>query len=212
MAMTAKQRKTTANHEAGHAVTGRVLTLPCGYATIRPDYKKPIAGHVITPEPYACLSEWERRGKVRDSGNAVWYARIITYMAGAEAEKELLDSTVIGDGDDRDQIALMAEELPGGADWDKLEPRLRAMARMLVRRHQGRIELVARAPLAKTTLSAKALDKLVGRSVDAPLTVARNTLGSKWNFFRFLCHGRRALPAPHTLRTEIIATCCGHLR
>jgi hypothetical protein len=40
-----------------------------------------VAGHVITPEPYACLSEWERRGKVRDSGNAVWYARIITYMA-----------------------------------------------------------------------------------------------------------------------------------
>jgi hypothetical protein len=177
MAMTAKQRKTTANHEAGHAVTGRVLTLPCGYATIRPDYKKPIAG--------ACLSEWERRGKVRDSRNAVWYARIITYMAGAEAEKELLDSTVIGDGDDRDQIALMAEELPGGADWDKLEPRLRAMARMLVRRHQGRIELVARAPLAKTTLSAKALDKLVGRSVDAPLTVARNTLGSNGTFFAF---------------------------
>jgi hypothetical protein len=35
-----------------------------------------------------------------------------------------------------------------------------------VRRHQGRIELVARALLAKTTLSAKALDKLVGRSVD----------------------------------------------
>jgi hypothetical protein len=166
MAMTAKQRKTTAYHEAGHAVTGRVLTLPCGYATIRPDYAKAIAGHVITPEPYACLSEWERRGKVRDSRNAVWYARIITYMAGAEAEKELLDSTVIGDGDDRDQIALMAEELPGGADWDKLEPRLRAMARMLVRRHHGRIELVARALLAKTTLSAKALDKLVGRSVD----------------------------------------------
>ena len=105
MAMTAKQRQTTAYHEAGHAVTGRVLTLPCGYATIRPDYAKAIAGHVITPEPYACLSEWERRGKVRDSGNAVWYARIITYMAGAEAE-----------------IALMAEELPGGADWDKLEP------------------------------------------------------------------------------------------
>ena len=43
-------------------------------------------------------------------------------MAGAEAEKELLDLTVTGDGNDRDQIALMAEERPGGADWDKLEP------------------------------------------------------------------------------------------
>jgi hypothetical protein len=49
---TAKQRKTAAYHEAGHA--DRVLTLPCGYATIRPDYAKAIAGYVITPEPYAC--------------------------------------------------------------------------------------------------------------------------------------------------------------
>src|SRR4029434_2526132 len=110
MAMTAKQRKTTAYHEAGHAVTGRVLTLPCGYATIRPDYARAIAGYVITPEPYACLSEWERRGKVRDSGNAAWYARIITYMAGAEAEKELLGSTVIGDGGARARFAMMAAD------------------------------------------------------------------------------------------------------
>src|SRR4029453_5417643 len=160
MAMKAKQRKTPAYHEAGHAVTGRVLTLPCGYTTIRPDYAKAVAGNVITPEPYACLTEWERRGKVRDSGNAAWYARIITYMAGAEAEKEILGSTVIGDGDDREKSAVMAGELPDGAGWDKLEPRLRAMTRMLVRRHQERIELVARALLAKTTLSAKALDKL----------------------------------------------------
>jgi hypothetical protein len=37
---------------------------------------------------------------------------------------------------------------------------------MLVRRHRARIERVAKALLAKTTLSAKQLDKLVGRSVD----------------------------------------------
>ena len=61
----------------------------------------------------------------------------------------------------------MAEELPPHSPpWERLEPRLRAMTRMLVRRHRNRIERVAKALLAKTTLSAKQVDKLVGRSVD----------------------------------------------
>src|SRR5262249_51413880 len=72
----------------------------------------------------------------------------------------------VGDGDDRYQIALMAEELHRDTDWERLEPRLRAMTRMLVRRHKTRIDRVARALLAKTTVSAKALDKMGGRSVD----------------------------------------------
>lgn len=87
-------------------------------------------------------------------------------MAGAEAEMEFLQSTQGGDGDDRHQIELMAWELKPGTNWEKLEPRLRAMTRMLVRRHKARIERVANALLVKTTLSAKQLDKLVGRSVD----------------------------------------------
>ena len=58
----------------------------------------------------------------------------------------------------------MAEQCD--ADWDRLEPRLRAMTRMLVRRHRTRIDRVAKALLAKTSLSARALDKLVGRSID----------------------------------------------
>jgi len=87
-------------------------------------------------------------------------------MAGFEAEVELLGSTQGGDGDDRHQIELMAEELKPGTNWEKLEPRLRAMTHMLVRRHKARIERVAKALLARTTLSAKQLDKLVGRSVD----------------------------------------------
>lgn len=40
------------------------------------------------------------------------------------------------------------------------------MTRMLVRRHKKRIERVAKALLARTTVSAKALDKMVGRSID----------------------------------------------
>jgi hypothetical protein len=87
-------------------------------------------------------------------------------MAGAEAEREILGRCRGGDGDDRYQIALMAEELSRGTDWTKLEPRLRAMTRMLVRRHRALIERVAKALLARTTLSASRLDKLVGRSVN----------------------------------------------
>jgi hypothetical protein len=165
MKRTRKQLKHTAYHEAGHAVIGRALTLHCGRATIKPDYDKGEAGHAITHDPYDCLYEWEKRGHVRDSRDAVYHARIMTYMAGAEAELVLLGSKAIGDGDDRCQIELMAKELHD-TDWNKLESRLRAMTRMLVQRHRARIERVAKALLARTSLSAKALDKLVGRSVD----------------------------------------------
>jgi hypothetical protein len=159
-------KRSTAYHEAGHAVIGRVLTLHCGHATIKPNYEQAEAGHVITHAPYSCLYEWEKRGKVRDSQDVVLHARIMTYMAGAEAEKILLGSSGVGDTDDREQIALMAEELHRDTNWEKLEPRLRIMTRMLVRRHRVRIERVAKTLLTKTTLSEKALDKLVGRSVD----------------------------------------------
>jgi hypothetical protein len=87
-------------------------------------------------------------------------------MAGAEAETELLGLQAVGDGHDRDQIELMAEELTSNRSWSELEPRLRRMTRMLVRRHRARIERVAEALLAKTKLSAKQVDKLAGRSVD----------------------------------------------
>jgi hypothetical protein len=89
----------------------------------------------------------------------------MSMMAGAEAEAELLGLTPLGDDYDRREIERMAEELTPG-NWHKLEPRLRAMTRMLVRRHRARIERLAKALLAQTTLSAKQVDALVGRSVD----------------------------------------------
>jgi hypothetical protein len=79
----------TAYHEAAHAVIGRVLTLSCGEATIKPDYRECTAGVSHTADPYACIHEWEKRGKVREP-DAVFHARIIGYMAGAEGESELL--------------------------------------------------------------------------------------------------------------------------
>lgn len=157
-------RKSTAYHEAGHAVIGRVLTLASGPATIKPNYDEGAWGVSHTHSANVCHLEWERRGKLRDLA-AAQHARIMTYMAGAETEAVLLRRTAVGDGDDRVQIALMAEELYHSPPWELFEPRLRAMTRMLVRRHRALIERTAKALLAKTTLSAKQLDKLIGRSV-----------------------------------------------
>jgi hypothetical protein len=97
-------------------------------------------------------------------------------MAGAEGELLLLGSTNGGDDEDRYQINLMADSCRI-ADWDKQERRLRAMTRMLVRRHQALIERTATALLHKTTMSGPQLDRLIGRSVDdvkvnAPMLLA----------------------------------------
>jgi ATP-dependent Zn protease len=154
----------TAYHEGGHAGIGRVVTLLCGRATILPDHEAGEAGHTITADPLECESEWRRRGKFRHD-KAIWHARIITFMAGAEAEVVLLGAAEGGDGDDRYQIELMAEELGcNPAEWVRLEARLRQMTRMLIRRHRVLIERVADALLAKGKLTGKQIDKLVGRS------------------------------------------------
>jgi hypothetical protein len=160
-----KRLRETAYHEAGHAVLGRVLTLDCGQATIEPDHES--AGHAITNDPLACEYAWEQRGKVRFMDDAIWHAQIIALMAGAEAVAVLLGVMSRGDGEDRYQIARRAEELKSpDKDWDRIERRLPAMTRMLVRRHRTRIERVAAALIASKTLSRAKLDKLVGRSVD----------------------------------------------
>jgi hypothetical protein len=57
----------TAIHKAGHVVIARVLTLACGGATIVPNYEHGAAGHSITEDPWQCVHEWEKRGKVRDN-------------------------------------------------------------------------------------------------------------------------------------------------
>ena len=148
----------TAYHEAGHSTICRVLTLKCGRATIKPNVKEMTAGKAITFDITDCDTAWQKRGKWRTMEGA-WQGRIIAFMAGAEAEIEFFGHCDGGEGDDRYQIALMAEELlaelPAGIDWNTREPRLRAMTRMLVRRHRTRIEHVAQALLAHRSLSAK---------------------------------------------------------
>lgn len=160
-------RRHTAVHEAGHAVIGRVLTLACGGVTIEPDQVEMTAGWSETPDPYQCLAEWEQRGHVREAENAVWHARIISYMAGAEAEILILGSTQGGDGDDRYQIEMMAESQLGlqPEAWERREARLRAFTRALLRRHRERVERVANALLDEGSLSSEQVDELTGRSI-----------------------------------------------
>jgi hypothetical protein len=64
----------------------------------------------------------------------------------------------------------MAELLDDGDPLER-EARLRAMTRMLVRRHRNRIERVADALLTERTLSAEKIDELTGRSVNDLLGV-----------------------------------------
>jgi ATP-dependent Zn protease len=153
-----KHEKTVAYHEAAHAVIARVLTLKCGYARLkRGDGGVIDGGNTKVSEAEECVSEWRRRGKVRDSQDAAWVARIITAMAGTEATAELLgvkECSERMEGDDREQIARALEEI-APPDGDRYEARLRRMTRMLVRRHKRRIHRVAKALLAKTTLNAK---------------------------------------------------------
>jgi ATP-dependent Zn protease len=159
--------KSVAQHEAGHAVLARVLTLPARMATIEPSLTHGHHGFAMTLGPYACDAAWEKRGKYRGALDTALHARIITYMAGAEAEMALIGRTSIGgDGDDREQIELMANEFYGSAPWERLEPRLRAMTRMLVRRHWKLIRRVARALLVRKTLTGREIDRLIGRSVN----------------------------------------------
>ena len=155
--------RNTAVHEAGHAVIARVLTLKCGGASIRADYKTETAGYAIIHDPLECDGEWRYRFKRRDT-EAAERARIIVCMAGIEAEIELLGAAEGGDGEDLHHIDLLAEQL-NRCDLN----RLRRMTRMLVRRHRERIERVADALLAKKRLTEKQIDRLAGRSLaDVP--------------------------------------------
>jgi hypothetical protein len=147
-------------HEAGHAVIGRILTLPCREATIKPDFDEGWAGYSHHGEFWSADAEWLRRGKCRTGQPHLQIAHVINLMAGAEAEIELLGNCEGGDGNDRKEISAI------GRQFDFSEARLRKMTRMLVRRHRALIERVADALLAETTLSGPDLDKLVGRSID----------------------------------------------
>jgi len=152
-----------AYHEAGHAVIGRVLGMACGPVTIVPDDDS--AGHSITFDPWVTYERWEERGKSRgDDMHSIYIGRILTIMAGPEAERELLGTCPDGDGSDLDQIddaAMSSDGFSSHDEWKRFEPRMRRQVRRLVRKHRAKIELVAQNLLESEILSGEAADQLV---------------------------------------------------
>jgi ATP-dependent Zn protease len=151
-------------HEAGHAVIGRVLGMLCGNTTIEPDDDS--GGHGIIHDPDDIDDAWKRQGRYRNF-STVYVGRIMSFMAGAEAEVEILGKCQGGDGDDRHQIARMmmsrwlhipGYEEDGDGSAERFEARLRTKTSGLVRRHRDKIERVAAALLARRTLTAEQVE------------------------------------------------------
>lgn len=151
--MTIRERS-TAVHEAGHAVIGRILKQVCGSVTIVPDHDS--LGHSIAADPFVTMSAWEEQGRYRDEAS-VFRGRMLAMMAGAEAEVAILGRCAGGDGDDRREIEWMAISglgLDDEAARAAYLARLRSRATWLCRRHRELIETVADALMQAGTLQA----------------------------------------------------------
>jgi hypothetical protein len=137
----------TAVHEAGHAVIGRVLMLPCGSATAREDHDS--AGHSVTADLYVAHHAWVPKVRV----STRWPHH---YFHGwCEAEVALFGACGGLDTDDRVQIGLMLTELGRDAN---VEERLRRATRHLVDRHLATVSKVAQMLETKVSLSTEELD------------------------------------------------------
>ena len=154
-------RRATAVHEAGHAVIGRVVTLPCGGASIRPDDGLECEGHAVIGSADVTMPQWEMREKFRDYASAV-RARIITAQAGHEAEVEILGVATGLDDDDRDVAAACVEDLNVPVERENaVLDRLRRAARQLAHRHRADIERVANALEEREVLTEEEIDALL---------------------------------------------------
>ena len=111
---------------------GRALGQVCGPTTIAQDHKEPEVPHGIAADPWTTMSAWDAIGRQRDY-DTIMHGRIMTYMAGAEAEEVLLGDRAGGDTHDRRQVALMLSTLLGYADDEETaawEQRLRHHTRV----------------------------------------------------------------------------------
>jgi ATP-dependent Zn protease len=149
--------RSTAIHQAGHAVIGRALGMVMGEASIVPDVDAGSAGHSAGSDQWVTWEAWTERGKFRDI-DSVYRGHVMELMAGREAELECIGHCQGGDGEDQYQIAVVLDSLVGHLDDEALllyAARLRARTRWLVRRHRDAIERVAAALLERRTLAAQ---------------------------------------------------------
>ena len=150
-------------HEAGHTVVGRALGMTCGDASIIRDPEEGEEGHSICADPYTVQWDWEQRGKFR-LPRSVFVGRILTFMAGAEAERELLGVEPTGDSYDRGQVALMADAALSQHEletWDQWDLRARRHCRHLVRCHSGAIHKLAVALMRRGRMRTGEINELL---------------------------------------------------
>jgi hypothetical protein len=103
----------------------------CGAVSIVVDDDS--SGHSICADPWETATTWDHKERYREI-SLVFRGRILTYMAGAEAERVILGEVGPGDGDDRYQISRMADSddcdfTPD--QWSCREPRMRVMTACL---------------------------------------------------------------------------------
>ena len=137
------RRYETAVHEAGHAVIARVLGIPAGEVTIRPTQDHSL-GHSVFADP---RFDW-RRGDGSKARAANAFA--VALFAGAEAERILLESQVVGGGVDQECAtaclawagAVRSASFVGDEHFDRHEANLRKKSVELVLKYRPQIELL----------------------------------------------------------------------
>jgi hypothetical protein len=144
-------------------VIGRILGLTCGDVTIERNEEEMYEGCAISWVERS-ITDWDTRG--RDRRRSLLRARIMTLMAGREAEVVLLGNHFRGDGDDRREILLAVDPKFGEGAYDGQSAlrwlrRLRHRTRNLVIRHRGLIDIIAAALLEQQQLSGLTVDTLM---------------------------------------------------
>ena len=162
-------RRHVALHEAGHAVIARIVGIPCGEAYV--DLQRNPIGFANLGSCVETWSEWRRQRRKRRP-RTMFMGMAMAGMAGAEAERVILDRYLGGDTNDRACIDVLLKGAREG-----VEARLRSFTKALVRRHA---------------------DSIIGvmRRLSRDITLSDEDIRSTIRLSRWRDYGKRARTAP----------------